>query len=138
MRFDCWEFPGSPVVRTPCFHYRGPRSNPHSMAKKERESVAKGDASVERLPKEYNLFFPSSWGLQTKSLSRTLLDVQGTVCQEQRSAEPASGYLGCLLCPQDGVTGFLSCFLVFKAEPKLPTDCSLGICNKRATKRMCD
>ena len=138
MRFDCWEFPGSPVVRKPCFHYRGPRFNPHSMAKKERESVAKGDASVERLPKEYNLFFPSSWGLQTKSLSRTLLDVQGTVCQEQRSAEPASGYLGCLLCPQDGVTGFLSCFLVFKAEPKLPTDCSLGICNKRATKRMCD
>ena len=49
-----------------------------------------------------------------------------------------SGYLGCLLCPQDGVTGFMSCFLVFKTEPKPPTDFSFGICNKRATKRMCD
>ena len=24
----CWEFPGGPVVRTPRFHYRGPRFNP--------------------------------------------------------------------------------------------------------------
>lgn len=100
---------------------------------RERESIAKGNVSVERLPKEYNFFLPSSRGPQTKRLSRTLLDVQRTVCQEQRHAE-----LGCLLYPQDGVNGFRPCFLVFRTEPKLPTDLSFGICNKRATKRVCD
>ena len=32
------------------------------MAKRERESVAKGDVSVERLPKEYNFFLPGASG----------------------------------------------------------------------------
>jgi len=61
-----------------------------SILTRERfqQSIAKGNVSVERLPNKYGCFLPSSKEPQTKRLGRTLLGVQGTMCQEQRHAGP--------------------------------------------------
>ena len=57
-----WEFPGGPVVRTPCFHYRGPGLDPWSGNQdSKRYVVSKQTTTTTKKTTPFPWFYQHFW-----------------------------------------------------------------------------